>query len=65
MNDYPQSKEEFLEIWKDDPYVGDLNNPEMFRHQKAILMEGFYQCSKWRGGSREITLEEYGRRFLD
>jgi hypothetical protein len=60
-----KTKEEFLEEWKDDPKVSDPSYPEIFRWQRAILMEGYNTCSLWRGGSKERTLYQWTLPFSE
>jgi hypothetical protein len=56
-----KTKEELLEEWKGDPKVSDKSLPELYRWQRAILMEGHLMCSLWREGSKEKTLKTFNK----
>ena len=62
---WPSTKEKFLEKWKEDYIVSDLSIDENTRHQRAILIEGYHQCSLWRGGSKENTLYKWTLPFCE
>lgn len=54
-----KTKEELLEEWKEDYKVSDKKYPELYRWQRAILMDGYHRCSLWRGGNKENTLFQW------